>query len=284
MTSRHHLLRTLIALALVVVLAGMAGAVESPKPAQSPKAPGAPGKPARIPSIPVNPHALEILGRVCEALSSAKAFTYHAEINFDSVLPSDVKLQFAAAMDVAIQRSDHLAVTYASDLGGKRVWYNGKTVTVLDPAHMTYATAPAPPSIDQTLEQFAQQKNVSMPLEGFDFSEPCERIRPTLLHGAYVGIGDVDGVDCDHLAFAQKTNDWQIWIDREKRPVARKVVITYKELPMAPQYTAVLSRWNFDAKFPAGFFEPQIPAKAMRIKFMEFKQSKGSKKSREKQK
>jgi hypothetical protein len=284
MTTRHHPLRTLIALALVVVLAGLAGAAESPKPAQSPKAPGAPAKTPRIPSVAVNPHAVEILSRVCEVLSSAKAFTYHAEINFDSVLPSDVKLQFAAAMDVAIQRPDHLAVTYASDLGGKRVWYDGKSVTVLDQAHMTYATAPAPPSIDKMLEQFAREKNVSMPLEGFDFSKPCERIRPTLLHGAYVGVGDVDGVDCDHLAFAQKSNDWQIWIDRDKPPVAHKVVITYKELPMAPQYSAVLSRWNFAPKFPAGFFEPQIPAKAMRIKFMEFKESKGSKQPKEKQK
>ncbi len=284
MTTRHHLLRTLIALALVVVLAGLAGAVESPKPVQSPKAPSAPVKPARIPTIPVNPHALEILSRVCEVLSSAKAFTYHAEINFDSVLPSDVKLQFAAAMDVAIQRPDHLAVTYASDLGGKRVWYDGKTVTVLDPAHMTYATAPAPPSIDRMFEEFAREKNVSLPLEGFDFSKPCERIRPTLLHGTYVGVGDVDGVDCDHLAFMEKSNAWQIWIDREKRPVARKVVITYKALPMAPQYTAVLSHWNFDPKFPAGFFEAQIPKQAMRIKFMEFGKAKEPKPSKEKQK
>jgi hypothetical protein len=272
----------LIALVLVVVLAGLAGAVESPKPVASPKAASAPVK--RPPRPAVDPRALEILNRACAVLSSAKGFTYHAEINFDSVLPSDVKLQFAAAMDVAVQRPDHLAVTYASDLGGKRVWYDGKTVTVLDPAHMTYASAPAPPTIDRTFEQFAREKNVSLPLEGFDFDKPCERIRPTLLHGTYVGVGDVNGVDCDHLAFMQKNNAWQIWIDREKRPVVRKVVITYTGLPMAPQYTAVLSDWNFDPKFQAGFFKPEVPEKALRIKFMEVKTSGQPKASKEKQK
>jgi hypothetical protein len=197
MTVTCRMLQNLMALALLLVLAGLAGAAESPKP------PDAPVNPPKIPNVPVNSQALQILSRACEALSSAKALSYHAEINFDSVLPSDIKLQFAAAMDVATQRPDQLAVDYASDLGGKRLWYDGKTVTVFDPAHMTYATVAAPDSIDKMLEQFAK-RNVSIPLEGFDFTHPYERIRGNLLHGTYVGVGDVDGVDCDHLAFMQK--------------------------------------------------------------------------------
>jgi hypothetical protein len=266
MLMTRRVLPNLIGLALLLFLAGLAGAAESSKP------PNAPSKSPMIPNVPVNPHALQILNRACEVLSSAKAFTYHAEINFDSVLPSDVKLQFAAEMDMAIERPDHLVVSYASDLGAKRVWYDGKSVTVLDPTQMTYATAAAPATIDEMLEQFAREKNVSLPLEGFDFSKPCQRIRPNLIHGTYVGVGDVDGVDCDHLAFIQRGADWQIWIDGEKRPLIRKVVITYKAQPMAPQYSAVLSRWNFKPNFPAGFFEPQIPKNALRIKFIESKE------------
>jgi len=226
-------------------------------------------KPAKPPTI--SPYALQILDRVCTHLSSAKAFSYHAEINFDSVLPSDVKLQFAAAMDVALARPNRIAVSYVGDLGGKRIWYDGKTLTVFDPVRMTYATVPAAASIDQMLEQFAK-KNVSIPLEGFDFSHPCERIRGKLIRGTYVGVGDVDGTDCDHLAFMQTDSDWQIWITRGKQPEARKVVITYTSLTMAPQYSAVLSRWKFDPTFPAGLFDPQIPKGALRIKFLDMKE------------
>jgi hypothetical protein len=281
MTVTRRVLHNLMALVLFLVLAGLAGAAQSPeppKPSQTPvSAPETAAEPApkvapKAANVPVSPHALQILNRACEVLSSAKAFTYHAEINFDSVLPSDVKLQFAAEMDVALQRPDHLAISYASDLGAKRVWYDGKSVTVVDPAHMTYATAAAPDTIDGMFEQFAKEKNVSIPLEGFDFSHPCQRIRANLIHGTYVGVGDVDGVDCDHLAFLQKSAAWQIWIDHEKHPMARKIVITYNALPMAPQYSAVLSHWNLEPKFPAGFFKPQIPKKAMRIKFMELKE------------
>jgi hypothetical protein len=62
-------------------------------------------------------------------------------------------------------------------------------------------------------------------------------------------------------------------LDRpRKAALPRKVVITYTSLPMAPQYSAVLSHWNFDPKFPAGFFAPQIPKNTTRIKFVEVKE------------
>jgi hypothetical protein len=256
MTPIYRALRGLIAAALVLGLAASAAGAGKPTP----------------PPVQISPRALQILNGACELLSSARAFSYHAEIDFDSVLPSDVKLQFAAAMDFALQRPDHLAISYASDLGAKRVWYDGKTLTILDPAQMTYATVPVPASIDGMLEQVAREKNISVPLEDLDFSQPCDRIRPKLIQGGYIGIGDVNGVECDHLAFRQKDSQWQIWIERGKRPLPRKLVITYIALPMAPQYSAILSQWNLDPRFPARFFNPRIPNKALRIKFLGMKE------------
>lgn len=266
MTAGPTLARVMTTSVMLLAVAGVAGAAQSPKSAKYAYLA------AKAAKAPVSPHALQILNRACELLSSAKNFSYHAEINFDSVLPSDVKLQFAAAMDVAIQRPDHLAISYDSDLGAKRVWYDGKTLTVLDPTHLTYATAAAPPSIDEMLEKAAQEKNISVPLEGFDFSHPCARIQGNLIHGTYVGVGDVEGTECDHLAFMQKSADWQIWIDRGKQPLPRKIVITYTLLPMAPQFSAVLSQWDFDRHFSPDFFQPQLPKKALHVNFINFKE------------
>ena len=173
MTMTRRVLQNLIILTLLLVVGGLAGATESSKPSKPPTNPPA------IPNVPVSPRALGILGGACEVFSSAKAFTYHAEINFDSVLPSYVKLQFAAEMDVAIQRPDHLAVSYASDLGGKRVWYDGKSVTVLDLAHMTYATVAAPATIDQMLVQFAREKTCPFLWKDSISASPASESAPT---------------------------------------------------------------------------------------------------------
>jgi len=54
--------------------------------------------------------------------------------------------------------------------------------------------------------------------------------------------------------------DWQIWIEQGEKPVPRKVVITYKELPARPQTRRTcltepqrgLKDEQFVAKIPAG--------------------------------
>jgi hypothetical protein len=113
--------------------------------------PSAPTAKATAPSQ-IAPLADKLLTRACEVLGSARAFTFHAETNFDEVLPTAVKVQFAGAMDFALQRPGELAVDYRSDLGAKQLWYQDGELTIFDPPHMVYATATMPPSIDGMLE------------------------------------------------------------------------------------------------------------------------------------
>jgi len=219
----------------------------------------------------IEPKVGEVLESACSLLSSADSLSYHAEITFDSVLPSLVKLQYAGAMDVEIQRPNRLAISYQSDLGAKKVWYNGKTVTILDPAHNVYATYDAPNTIDAMLKQANEEKNLTIPLSGFDVSDPCAKVHGAVIRSKYVGLNDAAGVDSDHLAFVQKEGNWQLWVEHGKKALPRKIVITYPQLPTQPQWEAVLSKWTFDQTFPKGTFEPKIPSGAIKTSFVEMK-------------
>ena len=66
--------------------------------------------------------------------------------------------------------------------------------------------------------------------------------------------------------------DWQLWIEHGKKPVPRKIVITYKKLPTQPQWAATFSDWRFDRALPASFFQPRIPKGAIRTDFIESKE------------
>jgi len=77
-----------------------------------------------------------LLNKTCQVLASADAFSFHAEIMFDQVLPPEVKVQFADAMDFAVQRPEELAIDCRSDLGAKELWFNSDTLTILDSPHM----------------------------------------------------------------------------------------------------------------------------------------------------
>jgi hypothetical protein len=79
------------------------------------------------------------------------------------------------------------------------------------------------------------------------------------------------GVPCEHLAFSADNVDWQVWIQDGPRPVPRKFVITYKDEPNDPQYTAVFSNWDFNTELPDFVFNFEPPPGAAKIPVMEIK-------------
>jgi len=252
-----------VALALNVALAADPSAVSTPT--------ATPVQTAPMPKI--DPQADELLNKTCEALGSADAFSFHAEILFDKVLPHTVKVQYAAEMNFMLQRPDELAVDYHSDLGGKELWYQADTLTIFDEPHNMYASMKVPSSIDAMLDQVEQSQRLTLPLANLAYGDPCERIRKQIIYGAYIGVNDVNGLACDHVAFSSRSVDLQLWLDRSGKPVPRKIVINYRTEPGAPQYIAVLSDWKFPKEISESHFQPQLPKDAKRIEFLKVKES-----------
>jgi hypothetical protein len=265
MNSRRRICSIALSVAAVLGLGWVTFAAE---PAQAPS-PGVQPEHSGI-----VPHADKLLTQVCQTLAAADAFSFHAEIIFDQVPSSDVKLQYAAAMDLTVQRPDELAVSYQSDLGAKRLWYNDGTLTVYDPPRMVYASVAVPSIIDGMLNQLSNTNNMTIPLSDFTASDPCELLRRDVIYGGYVGIGDVNGVECDHIALSSPKADLQLWLDRSGKPVPRKVVINYRSLPGSPEYIALLSDWKFPKELPASLFRPDLPKKALQIGLSNVKESK----------
>ena len=234
-------------------------------------------KPAPKPSVAQNrvaPHADKLLTQFCEALGSAHAFSFHAEVMFEEVLPANVKVQFAGAMDFAVQRPDKVVVDYHSDLGAKQFWYNGDTVTILDPLNLVYASETVPPSIDAMLDRAEQKHNLTFPLADLAASDPCEPFHKLISYGGFVGINDVNGIETNHIAFSSPKTDIQLWLSRSGKPVPLKVLIDYRSEPGSPEYIAFLSNWKFPQEIPASRFSAVLPKDAKRIEFLEIKESK----------
>lgn len=228
---------------------------------------------AAAPQPSIDPHADELLNKTCTALGAADAFSFHAEILFDKVLPPAVKVQYAAEMNFALQRPDELVVDYQSDLGGKKLWYQNDTLTIFDQPHEMYASMKVPSSIDTMLDEVERTEHLTLPLSNLAYSDPCMRIRKRIIFGSYIGVNDVNGLACDHLAFSSRDIDLQLWLDRSGKPVPRKIVINYRTEPGAPEYIAVLSDWKFPKEISSSRFSPELPKDAKRIEFLKVKGS-----------
>ena len=242
-----------------VVAVAFPGSVLAQQAAPGAAATGAPTAVARI--------ADTLLKEMGAYIGSAQAFTFHADITFDHVLPSGQKLQFSASEDVALQRPGGLRVAWTGDLGTREFWYDGKSVTVYDPATPFYATAVVPADIDGMLDAVVNKLGFSPPLVDFLYSDPYKSVRQKVQYGFDLGDNAVSGRSCRTLAFVEKDIDWQIWIEDGPQITPCKLVITYKNQPAQPQFTAVFSDWDFAPRIAPSVFTPELPAGTEKIPF-----------------
>lgn len=226
-----------------------------------------PATSANIPKPAVAEPAARLLRQIGAYIGSAKAFTFHADITFDHVLPTGQKLQFSASEEVVLQRPGRLYVEWNGDLGARQFWYDGKSVTLYDPATPFYASAAAPPAIDGMLDQLVPKLNFAPPLADFLYSDPYQTVRSNIQYGFDLGQNDVNGRTCRTLAFVGKDVDWQIWIENGPQPTPCALVITYRNQPSQPQFSAVFSNWDFTPRIDDAVFTPQLPAGTQKIPF-----------------
>ena len=241
-------------------LALVVAAQNAPAPANAPQAPG--------PGAPVVASGAELMLKQMGAyISSAEQFTFQADITFDHVLPSGQKLQFSALEEVALQRPNGLYVDWNGDLGARQFWYDGKSITLYDPATPFYASEAAPADIDAMLDKVKSQLNFMPPLADFLYHDPYQQVRQRVQYGFDLGSNDVNGQSCRTFAFVEQDIDWQIWINAGPQIVPCKLVITYKTRPSQPQFIAVFSDWDFAPRIAAPVFTPTPPADLVQVPF-----------------
>jgi hypothetical protein len=221
---------------------------------------GAADKPSNI-----DPRADELLKRTSDYLSGAKFFSVNAEIWQDATLSSGQRVQAGRSVDLQLRRPNRLHTEVQSTRHSRAMWYDGKDLTLLNRAQNLYGTTSAPGSLDETLDFATEHLGMVMPLEDLLVSNPYKNAVEKITSGTLIGPVKVLGVPCQHLAFTQPDIDWQLWIEDGPMPVPRKVVITYKDEEGTPQYTAILSKWDFETKLPDFIFHFDPPVGASKI-------------------
>jgi hypothetical protein len=245
-----------------------AGPVSEGKPVAQQSLPMTAALPETQPSPIVDPEADRILKEMSDYLRSQNQFSVHAEISQDDILPTGQKIQLMAVNDVLVQRPNRVFSDYRGDAAHKRFWYEGNTITLLDTDANIYATAVLPGTINSTLDALMKNYGFSPPLSDLLYDDPYAVMRANVWFGLYLGKSEIEDAPVHHLAFVQKYIDWQIWVEDGKTWVPRKIVITYKTLPGAPQFSAVLSDWDFTTPLASAAFLPVIPPQSIQAEFL----------------
>ena len=118
-----------------------------------------------------------------------------------------------ACNDVALQRPGGLYVEWSGDLGDRQFWYDGKSVTLYDPATPFYATDAAPRGHRRHAGESGDAAWLRSAAGRPAVSRPVSR-RARQCAVRVRSRGDQrEWRSCHALAFVEKDIDWQIWID-----------------------------------------------------------------------
>jgi len=202
----------------------------------------------------IDPQADVVLKQMGACLAAARQFSFAADDMMDQVLADGQRVQISINHRFTVRRPNGVAGDAQGDLENSRYVYDGKNLAIVDRAENIYALLDVPNTIDAMLDYVAEKYALTMPLSDLFYSDPYAVARPRMRCASYVGLHQVRGAKCHHLAIRQEGVDWQIWIQAADPPVPRKLVITYKELPGQPQYIAFLNDWNLAADVPEATF------------------------------
>ena len=120
----------------------------------------------------VDPRVDTLLRHMADYLKSASEFSFHTEVNYDQVLESGQKILYGRRAEISMRRPDRLHILVNGDVINERLWYDGKSVVLLDLYDLGYVKIDVPPRIDDALDFMARKYGISSPVADVLYSDP----------------------------------------------------------------------------------------------------------------
>jgi hypothetical protein len=229
------------------------------------------------PSAPTTPDEVADMAQAVDRLRDMAAFlagrdrlSTTAEVSFSAAQEDGQKIEFGGSRRIWIRRPDRVRIENRARDGVTRFLYLDRgMLSAVVPDQKIYATTDVPIQASEAIDFVIHELEIPVPLAellhpGF-LSTGIDRI----FSGFVVGEEVLGGVRCDHLAFRGEGADVQIWIARGSAPLPRKLVISYRDEPSAPEFRAHFERWDVDPDVPDEMFIFSPPPSATQVSFDE---------------
>jgi hypothetical protein len=213
----------------------------------------------------IDPDADKMLRQMTDYLASLRTFRMATASVDEVVTTTGRKIQVSANSIISVARPNKLQSDRVGAENGLEYWYDGKTASLFCKANNTYSTAPAPATIDETIDATRKKYKIEAPAADLLFSHPYEILTEQVKSGLFIGRETVGGLPANHLAFEGDEVDWQIWIQDGPEPLPLRFVITTKTMKEQPQFQVEFSHWEPRAKIDDATFKFQPPAGAKAV-------------------
>ena len=207
--------------------------------------------------------ARKILKAMADYVTSQQTISATFDADIEVITAELQKIQFTSSGQIQLSRPDKLRATRTGGYSDIELVFDGKTLTLSHKDVNSFAQLDTAGSVDQLVDVLREKHAVTAPGIDLLLSRVFDVMTADVIDAKHIGLGVIDGVECEHLAFRNVETDWQIWIEVGARPIPRKYVITSKSVTAAPQYTLRIKEWRTDV--PADAFAFKAPQGAKKV-------------------
>jgi hypothetical protein len=200
--------------------------------------------------------AIESLTRAANFLAEQENFRVVLDISFDVMQDDGRLLEFGSRREVTLRRPDRVRIGVTRRDGDeKTLYFDGSAILIDLAGHQAFVREEYPGTLYAALEHLSDELGTPVPLSNLlteNFAGPTVSQIQT---GYSIGQANIDGRNCEHLAFRLDDVDVQMWIEEGDRPLLARVVITHKYDEGSPQFRATLRDWDLQPETPDTLFQ-----------------------------
>ena len=216
----------------------------------------------------VDPAAVQKLKQMTEFLDGLPQFSVRAQSTLEELHVTGHRVDKDLAVNVTIKRPNKMRAARVGGLMDQRFFYDGKTLTLYNPAEKVYATEAAPDTIERMIDFARETVGVLLPAADLLYRNVFPLLMQDVTLAVVVGKTVVGGVKCDHLLFSRPGVDFQVWIAEGKRPFPRRYVVTETDTPALLSISTDLSDWKTDVAVDDAQFNFVPPKGTSAIPFL----------------
>jgi hypothetical protein len=195
-----------------------------------------------------------VLRQMSAKLGAARKFNFHARREIDSGLAGGDGLHGNARIAVTVQRPDKMAASATIPGDVRRLYFDGKQLSLVDVQKKLYATVPLAASLDKLPSELAAIYGFMPPLAEFLLNDLYEDLAWRAQAVEYRGTGTLKAgflglkrMRCHRVALTGQHADSEVWIGVNDL-LPRRWTSMVKAAGENVQIRLQLSDWNLEAK------------------------------------
>jgi hypothetical protein len=218
-------------------------------------------------SGPVDPAAVEILRKTTEFMGALETFSVHTQNTLEDRLDSGYRVDYDISATALVSRPNKLRSERTGGLDNQIFYYDGEKVVMYDQDAGAYAEIAAPGTINELLDFAREDLNILFPVADLVYTYAFSLLMQDVAAAMVMDQTSINGVTCDHVAFALPGVEFQLWVAVGEKPFPCTYVVTDTSTPELASISTIMSDWDFSPRIKKNSFNFVLPKGAKKVPF-----------------